>query len=125
MKKNTKVTLAQLIDRAEQRKENKVETKKFYVESLGGYVIARKPLRHEIEEMVESEAGDELVVYECVVEPNLKNTELLKQVKRPLDIVGLVFEPGEVSNLARKILSMAGYGSDSVEEVNEVENLKN
>ena len=128
MKKNTKVTISQLLDRAEQRKNAKPEFKKFNVESMNGYVVAQKPSREIIDDSMErEELGDEYCVYQCVVEPNLKDKDLHNAfgVKSPLEIVGKVFEPGEITNLAKKLVGWVGYSNSSVSEVNEVDDIKN
>ena len=126
MKKNTKITLAQLIDRAEQRKGTKPEFGKFYIESLGGYVLVQKPTREQIEEITESERGDELYLYDCIKEPNLKDQNLQNAYGvKGLDIVEKIFEPGEIYFLAKEIVGMAGYSDTAVTKVNEVENQKN
>lgn len=129
MKKSTKVTLSMLMDKVEKRKENKKEFKKFYIKSLDGYIVCEKPTRQYLEEVTGVEDGDHKLIYNHIVEPVLKDLECVKDgtFKRPVDVIDYLFEPGEVTNLARSIIGWAGYSDDSVVEVlnDEVEEIKN
>lgn len=124
-KEMKKATIANLIARAEQRKKDKKEVRKLYVKSLDSTITILKPDRALVLEslnMDEAEA-DKYLVYNSVVEPNLKDTNLREAygVIAPLDIVDEIFEPGEVAGISKEIVRLAGYG-DSVQVVNDIKN---
>ena len=68
--------------------------------------------------------SDAYLVYECVTEPPLKNKQLQQAYgcQEPLDILDKIFEPGEVVNISKAVLSFAGYVDDSVKAVEELKN---
>ena len=49
--------------------------------------------------------------YECIVEPNLKDAEVQKQFEcaNPMDIVDVIFAPGEIPQIAIECMKLAGY----------------
>jgi hypothetical protein len=49
--------------------------------------------------------------YECIVEPNLKDAEVQKQFgcTNPMDIVDVIFAPGEIPQIAIECMKLAGY----------------
>lgn len=122
MKKNEmkKLTLKDLIAKKEDIKNKKNETKQLYVESLGGTIIIQKPTRELCLEAwgMDSERGDTYLVYECVIDPNMKDKELhsVFECVEPLEIVEKIFEAGEVTAISKEIVKFAGY-VDSVKEV--------
>jgi len=126
MKTPKKVTLDELIKNALEKKKGGRKTKKRFVQSLNGCIGIEKPDRKlclDALDMDDSAEADAYLVYECVIEPSLKNPELHKAygVVRPLDIVNEVFEPGEIANISNEILRFAGY-LDSVGPVEDVKN---
>lgn len=121
-----KVTLQDLIARAEQKKQDKKELRQLYIESLDGTITIIKPDRKLILEAMDMEdesEGDKYLVYNCVVDPNLKDKELQQAYKvvSPMDIVDDVFEPGEIANISKEIVRLAGY-IDSVKVVDDIKN---
>ncbi|OZV11058.1 hypothetical protein CIW83_16880 [Tissierella sp. P1] len=124
--KAKKVTLQDLIARAEQRKLDKKELRQLYIKSLDATITIMKPDRSLVLDsmnMEDESDGDRHLIYNCVVEPSLKDSELHKAYKvvSPMDIVDEVFDPGEVANISKEIVRMAGY-IDSVEVVKNIKN---
>jgi hypothetical protein len=125
--KMNKVTLKDLIARAEQSKADKKELRQLYVTSLDGTITIIKPDRAmvlEAMDMGNEEDGDRYLVYNCVVDPNLKDKDLQNAYKTvsPLDIVDKIFDPGEVASISKEIVRLAGY-IDSVKVVDDIKNV--
>lgn len=74
--KITKLTLDEMIRRAEQVKEakSKNNTKELYIESLDGTIVLSKPTRSQVADALDmgSSESDAYLIYECVKEPSLK-----------------------------------------------------
>lgn len=125
-----KLTLTDLIKEKE-KYQVKADTKQdYFLERLGASITIRKPERSlylESMQMLQDEElkgkADIFMVYNIVVEPNLKDSELQKAYGciEPYDIVEKIFEPGEINLIAGAGLGLAGYHS----ELKKVEDLKN
>lgn len=65
-----------------------------------------------------------LIVTNCVVEPNFKDADWLKQagVASPEDLMNKTLLGGEISFLSEQILKFSGFGDDTEAEVEEVKN---
>lgn len=125
--KMKKITIKDLIAKAEQSKTDKKELRQLYVTSLDGTITIIKPDRSmvlEAMDMENEEDGDRYLVYNCVVDPNLKDKDLQNAYKTisPLDIVDKVFDPGEVASISKEIVRLAGY-IDSVKVVDDIKNV--
>ena len=115
MNKTTKLTLAELLRRKEQMIESK-KTKKtldLYVKSIDAVITIAEPdvaLCRDANDMEPGE-GDKYMCYECIVEPNLKDAEVQKQFgcTNPMDIVDVIFAPGEIPQIAIECMKLAGY----------------
>lgn len=121
-----KATLEDLISRAEQRKKDKKEVRKLYIKSLDSTITIIKPDRALVLESLNMEdetEADKYLVYNSVVEPNLKDKSLQEAYKTisPLDVVDEIFDPGEIAGISKEIVKLAGYG-DSVQVVNDIKN---
>lgn len=124
MKENKKVTIKELIAQKESFDKRKNQTRELYVASLEGTVTIRKPSRELCLDALEMDkTGDQYLVYNCIVEPNLKSEELQKEFGcvTPMEIIEKIFEPGEVASIAKACVELAGYG-DSVKVVDEIKN---
>lgn len=110
-----KLTLKELIDKKDKFAGAKKETKEIYVEKLDATVTIERPERSLIIESIEmgNDGGDNFLVYNCIVEPDLKDTELQKAYGcvEPTDIVDKIFDLGSVKGIAEQALSMAGADS--------------
>lgn len=121
-----KVTLEELLARAAKSKTAKKESRELYVKSLDGIITIEKPDRAtclEALDMENSEEADEYIVYNCVVNPPLKDKTLQEAygAVSPMEIVTKVFEPGEISAISKECLVLAGY-INSVKVVDEIKN---
>ncbi|WP_144940118.1 phage tail assembly chaperone [Paenibacillus sp. 32O-W] len=113
-----KMTVKDLLAKKDQLKQKKARTQTLYVESLDAEIVIQEPSRSvalEALSMVhddeKSEMADIHVVYNCVIEPNLKEPELQKAFgcAEPTDIVSMVFRAGEISSISGHALQLAGY----------------
>ena len=115
MNKNTKLTLAELLRRKEQMLESKKvkKTQDLYIKSIDATITIEEPtgaLCRDANDMEPGE-GDKYMCYECIVEPNLKDAEVQKQFgcTNPMDIVDVIFAPGEIPQIAIECMKLAGY----------------
>ena len=55
--------------------------------------------------------GDKYLCYECITEPNLKSKEVQDAFgcTEPMDVVDIIFEPGEIPQIAIECMKLAGY----------------
>lgn len=115
MNKNTKLTLAELLRRKEQMIESK-KTKKtldLYVSSIDAIITIEEPdgaLCRDANDMEPGE-GDKYMCYECIKEPNLKAKDAQEAFgcAVPMDIVDVIFAPGEIPQIAIECMKLAGY----------------
>lgn len=114
-----KLTVADLLQQKDQLKQKKQRTQTLYVESLDAEIVIQEPTRLLALEALEiaqdrtrSDKADAHVIYHCVIEPNLKDPELQKQLGcvEPTDIADIIFRPGEVAAVGGHIMQLAGYG---------------
>ncbi len=115
MTKRTKLTLAELIIRKEQMLAAKKvkKTQDLYVKSIDAVITIEEPdnaLCRDASEMEQGE-GDKYLCYECIKEPNLKSHELLEAFGccEPMDIVDIIFAPGEIPQISVECMKLAGY----------------
>ena len=122
MDKKTKLTLAELLKRKEQiiaAKKTK-KTQNLYVNSLGAIITIEEPeasLCRDVSDM-EAGEGDKYMCYECIKEPDLKSKEVQDAFgcAVPMDIVEMIFAPGEIPQIAVECMKLAGY-MDGVKQV--------
>lgn len=122
MNRNTKLTLSELLRRKEQMLEAK-KTKKtadLYVKSIDSVITIEEPdgaLCRDANDMEPGE-GDKYMCFECIKEPNLKAKEVQEAFgcAVPMDVVEIVFAPGEIPQIAIECMKLAGY-MGGVEEV--------
>ncbi len=87
----------------------------FDFETSIGVITVKKPSKKMVAETVEREQeNDEYLIINQVVNPNLKDRSLQDAYGcvEPTDIVGKLFEPGEIAAIAKEIIRTAGYGVD-------------
>ncbi|MEL3956924.1 hypothetical protein NST17_06900 [Caldifermentibacillus hisashii] len=125
-----KLTLTDLIKEKEKYKVKADVTEDLYLSRLDASITIRKPERSlcmESFEMVndqnQAEKADAFMVYNIVVEPNLKDAKLQQEFGcvEPIDIVEKIFEIGEITQIAKAGLELAGYSAG----VDKVKDLKN
>lgn len=115
MNKTTKLTLAELLRRKEQMIESK-KTKKtldLYVKSIDAVITVAEPdgaLCRDANDMEPGE-GDKYLCYECIIEPNLKSKDVQDafDCAVPMDVVDIIFAPGEIPQIAIECMKLAGY----------------
>jgi hypothetical protein len=114
------MSIADLLAKKEQLKKKKQATDLLYIESLGGNIRVQEPtgpICNETFEMAQdptrSDKSDAYMVYNCVIEPNLKDKDLQKEFGcvEPTDIVDMIFKPGETASISTHCIHMAGYSS--------------
>ena len=122
MTKRTKLTLAELLRRKEQMlAEKKIKkTKDLYIKSIDAVITITEPdaaLCRDANDMEPGE-GDKYMCYECITEPNLRSKEVQEafECASPMDVVELIFAPGEIPQIAIECMKLAGY-MGGVEEV--------
>lgn len=121
----TKLTLKDLIAKKEQVLNSKKKTRNLYIKSLDGIITIEKPSVETIIDASKIDDGvesDKYLVYNCIVEPNLRDKELQKAYGcvEPSDILK-IFEDGEISAIAKECMNLAGY-SGSVSVVDDIKN---
>ncbi|ASJ54861.1 hypothetical protein BP422_15575 [Brevibacillus formosus] len=113
-----KITIADLIAQKEQIKKRKAKTITLYVESLAGEITVQEPSKAiatealiMVHDEAQSEMADHHLVYHCVSEPNLKDASLQQAYGcvEPIDIVSIIFRPGEIASIGGLALQLAGY----------------
>ena len=126
MDRETKLTLDELIRRKMQIPEAKRKRKKppVYVESLGGCITLIEPTREmikDIQDMDDIDKANKYAIYNCTIEPSLKNGELQEayECSEPYDIVDKLFKYNEILQIASVLNDMLGInkGVTVVEEI--------
>lgn len=121
----TKLTLKDLIAKKEQILEAKKTPQRaeLYIESLDGCITVLEPSKALIRDAQEMDDADEYLLYNSVIEPNLKSGELREAygAATGVELVDMFFKPGEVTQIARECLRLAGVG-DTVEVVGDLKN---
>lgn len=118
--KRNKLTMDDLIKQKESliRKKGVKKKLEIYLEQLESVVTIEEPDSSLVTESIgigsdenQESNGDDFLVYNVMVEPNLKDPELQKiyECKEPVDIVNSIFSPGTVSAIAVEAMKMAGY----------------
>lgn len=126
-----KLSITDLLAQKEQLKKKEIRKQDLYIQSLDAEITIQEPslaLATEALAMAQDDARSEMadvhVVYNCVIEPNLKDPELQKQFGcvEPIDIVGMIFRPGEIAAISGHALQLAGYGQGVTKVAKEVKN---
>lgn len=123
--KMTKLTLKDLISKKEQVLSGKKKTRNLYIKSLDGIITIEKPSIETVIDASKIDSGmesDKYLVYNCIIEPNLRDKELQKEYGcvEPTDILK-IFNDGEISSIAKECMNLAGY-SGSVSVVDDIKN---
>ena len=125
--KMKKLTLADIIAKKEQILDSKKKVGNIFIKSLDGYIVAEKPDRALIADAQEMENGMESnvhIVYNCIVEPNLKDKDIQKEfgVHTPKELLQVIMNDGEIGDVAAELMKLAGYGNTGVELVKDLKN---
>lgn len=115
MSKETNVlTVEEILKRKDFYKNRHKELHSLYLERLDTVVKYHIPDRAiSMTSMgMGDDSADPFIITQCLVEPNLQDENLLDEFgckDTPLDIVEMLFTPGEIYFIAVSILSSAGY----------------
>ena len=133
--KNKQLKLEDLINKAGEHRQSKNKTLEIYVKSFDGIFKMKKPSNALLLESLDiasedAHEGDIHLIYNSVIEPNLKSEELQESygVARPVEIVDELFDLGEIKAVATILAESAGYGKDVaclVESKDLIEDVKN
>ncbi len=110
------VSIADLIA----KKEDIAKSKKaqYDIETSVGTLTVKKPTQSFISEMMALEdKQDEYLIVNMTVEPDLKDSQLLKayDCMEPTDIVSKLFDGGEVVAISKAIMKTAGYKNEDLQ----------
>ena len=125
VKKKKKLTIGDLIANADKIKDLKNETKELYIKSLDATITIMKPSRSIILDSNDlgREGANPFLVYECVTDPNLKDTALQDAYGvTGYAILEKIIDPGEVDNIAKEMIRFAGYAAGYVSIIESVKN---
>ena len=105
------ISINELIAKREEINARKAQ--KLTIETSIGEVVAKKPTASIMAEALGLESdNDQYVVYNCIIEPNLKDKELQQAYEcvEPMDIVDKVFDVGEVKAISTVLIESVGAG---------------
>ena len=116
------VTVADLIAKREEIKNKRKN--RYDIETSIGTIVVKQPMLKMIDEILKGHDGrqnDIDLIFETVLEPNLKDKDLQQAYgcTIPSDIVPMIFKPGEIGALARAIMSVAGFGASFEAKIHE------
>ena len=127
--KNKQLKLQDLINKAGEHRQSKNKTLEIYVKSFDGIFKMKKPSNALLLESLDiasedAHEGDIHLIYNSVIEPNLKSEELQQSygVTRPVEIVDELFDLGEIKAISIILAESAGYGKDVACLVDDVKN---
>jgi hypothetical protein len=109
------VSIQDLIDKKDSIAASRKQT--YDLETSIGTITVKKPSQSFVVESRGLESGgDQYLIYNMTVEPNLRDSALQKayECAEPTDIVNKLFDAGEVSRVARAIMLCAGYSNDDI-----------
>lgn len=126
-----KLTILDLLKEKEKYEVKKGVTKDVRIERFDANIVVQVPDRElcvESQQMARDEdtatQANVHMVYNVVVEPNLKDAELQKTFEcvEPTDIVEKIFSPGEIALISDLALELAGYKNSAVSLVKDLKN---
>lgn len=125
-----KLTLTDLIKKKDEIIRKDKKRKELHLEQLNATITIEEPDDALVMDSVDlaqdenfSGNGDDYLVYNMVIEPNLKDPELQKiyECNEPTEIVSKIFDRGTIKGIAEAGMELAGYTS----KVTPVDKLKN
>lgn len=114
-----KITITDVIARKDEIKDKQKGVVKLYVKSLDGYVTLTKPNKSLYADSIEGNTPIEAnihLVYNSMIEPNLKDKEAQKAfgVHTPKDLLQMIFSVGEIATMSERLAEAAGFGGNAV-----------
>lgn len=126
--KGKKLTVTDLLKDKEKYGVKNDVNEEVYFDRLDANVVMKKPDTALLTEAYSMASDGEIdvdvyLIYNSIVEPNLKDSELIKAFNcaEPMDIVHKLFEFGEVKQLSRIVSELVGY-ANGVKVVDKVKN---
>ena len=109
------VSIADLIAKKEDIQAKKKNL--YTLETSIGDIVFRVPSIDIISDswaMTRTVEGNQLLILECAVSPNLKDRELQQEFgcSEPIDIVSALFQSGEITRIAACLLNLAGFNEN-------------
>lgn len=114
------VSIAELIQKKEELENRK--KRQYDLQTSAGVVTVKLPTRAFVAEASDLESGsDDYILLNCIVSPDLRDKKLQDAYgcAEPTDIVGKLFDAGEIIQMVRKIMELAGWKSDIKAELHE------
>lgn len=116
------VTIADLIARRDEFKNKRKEL--YDLKTSIGTITIKQPSIKQIDEILKMEngrQGDIELIYDCTVEPNLRDKDLQAAYGCvvPSDIVPMIFKAGEIGTIASAIMHCTGFGNQIETKVHE------
>lgn len=128
MNKN-RLTLDELINKASQ-KDSKEKYIELYVKSIDSTIKLKRPDNELILDALDvakdnSHDGDLHLLYNSIVEPNVKDTRLHSAygVTRPYDVLDKIFTLGEIMSISKELVKDSGLFDE--DNATLIDNLKN
>jgi len=131
---SNKITIESLIQRAEQRKNDKIKFKEVYNKLLDGNLVLKRIPLTQVVDLLDKLDGESIKLKDCIELykeliyrccPILQNKELQDEFgcAEPYDIVTEVFEDnvGEINTVAEQVLDMYGMADEHKPIIVEVE----
>lgn len=116
------ITIDELIAQKENLLKKEKATAVMHVKSLDRDVKIEEPstaILADIEDM-DARFANRYVLYECLVEPDVKSTAIHEAFGKPKvahDVLDYIFKDGEITKLADACVALAGYVNDSITAV--------
>ncbi|MGQ7276640.1 phage tail assembly chaperone [Brevibacillus thermoruber] len=125
-KRDTKLTLADLIAKKAEKEAQANRSEEMYIESLGGSITVHTPKKSVVFKSIDM-TGDSVednmyanayLVYESVPMFQDKSLHEAYEVKEPVQIVEKLLLPVEIKEVAEKAMELAGFTKkDPIESV--------
>lgn len=114
------ITVEELIAQKEKLLKREKSTAIVHIKSLDRDVKVEEPSAAALADIddMEKDFANKYIVYECLVEPNIKDPAMREAFGNPAvahDILDYILKKGEIERLSGVCASLAGYGRDSVE----------
>ncbi len=126
---NKRLTISDLINKVSD-KSKKAEKIEIYIKSMDKTILAIEPNNELLLDSLDvardnAHEGDLHLIYNSVIEPNLKDSSLHNayNITRPIEIVDKVFTLGEIANISRILTKGSGiYDTDGASLVDDLKN---
>ncbi len=109
-----KLSITDILAQKEALKKKEIKRQTLYIPSLDAEITIQEPTRAQLMEIKDmTDDGNDYLVYQCIVDPNLKeNRAQLMQdfgCSEPHEVVQYIFSVMETAEVAEKILALAGF----------------